>query len=256
MPVPVEEPPQDPDEERREREREEMREAVQALRRRGAPVYRPEPDVEPFPRPPSPPRQAPNLQVPAPPQIPQVFQDPRPPAVAQYLDDAVIAGQEPAAQAPQGQLQRDGYAFGGPQRGVARGDRPPQRPPRVQHRGEVLREVQRQEAERRFLDLPPVPPLNANPDWEAPPNQPALRHLRREASEWGREISALHQIPPAYIRRDFYQHDPGRGDSFDGIVKRVYACLPQRAVDYLPRSAWKSSPADVGLSLQNLPGAT
>ena len=126
---------------------------------------------------------------------------PEPPAVARYVDD--VAWGEPGDQSP----RVDGHPGD-----VYANIQPPEPPvvtlprsPILREFDEVRREVLRQEAEHRLLDLPPNPPMVINPDWGPPPAQPPLRYLRNERTEWGGEASALHHAPPTGLRRDFYQ---------------------------------------------------
>ena len=46
-----------------------------------------------------------------------------------------------------------------------------------------------------MLGRPPNPPINVRPGWPLP-FQPTVRDLRRAASDWGGDMSALHQLPP------------------------------------------------------------
>ena len=78
-------------------------------------------------------------------------------------------------------------------------------------REEVLEGVRRREEEMRRLDMPPSPPLVVCPAFGPPAIQPPLRYLQLNCTEWGALTSALHQVPPADIRRDFYQLDLTRG---------------------------------------------
>ena len=143
-------PPVGREQEREERERERLarllveQEAQQAfeegLRRRGDRVYRPEPDGEPFPRPPSPPRSPRQQQ-----GFAEVEQElgPEQPAihVLRYADDVLIAGPAPQADQP----QRDEvlrYADGGrPAEPPWRGE-PLPLPPRARDIADVVQEVQ------------------------------------------------------------------------------------------------------------------
>ena len=236
-------------EQAREREQAEaaaaQAEFEEGLRRRGARVYHPEPDLEPNPRPPPAPQtQGPQLgddQAPAPeppepqaqgpqpllgpelaaearqpqPRGPQPAHEetpaPEPPAVLQYVDDAaVIASDEPAV-VPREQL---GYVHANrlpprPQDGEGGGNRP--NVPVIRQRVDIIRELQRQQREERALDLPPNPSLILNPEWGPPEPQPTIRWLRANSNNWGDLQSALHQAPPVHIRRDVYQFDEVRG---------------------------------------------
>ena len=58
---------------------------------------------------------------------------------------------------------------------------------------------------------PQNPPLVVCPAFGPPEIQPPLSYLQLNCTEWGALTSALHQVPPADIRRDFYQLDLTRG---------------------------------------------
>ena len=171
----------------------------EGLRRRGARVYRVEPDQEPINEDPE------GIQSPRPPV-------PQPPVMARYLDDVAIAA--PAARAEHVQRREEeeeeqGSAFGGPPPMQGGQGRRGQRQ-FVWEGAEVRREIARREAEQRLLDLPPYPPLVVNPNWGPAPHQPPLRYLRNECTNWGGEVSALHHLPPIHFRRDHYQIDHER----------------------------------------------
>ena len=226
--------------EREERERQLAEEQAQALyeeglRRRGARVYGPEPDFEP-PRPPSvpvdiepPPRQVqgpevaehhrgPNLSRiemqrpvggPQRPPSPPLARRLEPPQHQQPLEQVIMYADDIAVVEPERR-----YADRGPPRLGGREneeDRPQRREPWVRDYEEIRREVRAREAEQRALDLAPNPLLVINPDWGPPEPQPTLRWLRAHSNVWGGLASALHQLPPANLRRDFFQLDQRRG---------------------------------------------
>ena len=207
-----------PEEDRAHREEREREQAVRAeeaevaqaeyeagLRRQGARVYGPEPDVEPVPRPPEhpPPQEQGPIEHPPDPDAP----------VLRYVDDRAFVD---VTEEPRGVVQRplEPYAFGNPRpahEGEEQGQPRPQARLAVRSRAEVLGVIAREEAEARRLDLPPNPPLVINPNWGPPEDQPPLRYLLENRNNWGDLRSALHQFPPTHERRDMYQLDEARG---------------------------------------------
>ena len=155
----------------------------EGLRRRPMPVYAPEPDDEPGPRPP---RNPP----------PEYFQGV---VLGRYVDDVAIGIPQEVLGPDRAEAQFQGIA------------QPPEPRVRIREYEEIRQQVIQEQAERHALGLPVQPPVVLNPSWGPATVQPTLRQVRQDGNDWGGPGSVAFHPPPPHYRGDFFQIDFGRG---------------------------------------------